>query len=299
MARPYRRTVSFQNPTPNPNPNLILIPKSKHVRSISLPCGRTHPLIPQLRDQFTDLRSRSGPGRVVDGLTRLKSVLDSFDDVLQLPQTLDSLSSKTDVVERLLEDFLTFVDVYEVFHVSMLGLKQEVSSAQMGIRTMDGSNLGLYVKAQKKIGSEISKLISTLESTTTATDEEFHDELGGVINDVHQLVVSVSKTVFDSVSGSLGPGRKPVWAGFGVGKKDGGGGGVEEIVEVVKGVEKLMESKKKKKKDKKEKEEMKREVLKRMHEMEECVGEFERVGERVFRSLITTRVSLLNILTHA
>lgn len=46
-------------------------------------------------------------------------------------------------------------------------------------------------------------------------------------------------------------------------------------------------------------EEMRMEVLKRMQEMEDCVGEMERESERVFRSLISTRVSLLNILTHA
>jgi len=38
-------------------------------------------------------------------------------------------------------------------------------------------------------------------------------------------------------------------------------------------------------------------VLKRMQDLEECIGDIETSGQRVFRSLINTRVSLLNSLT--
>ncbi|KAL9244075.1 hypothetical protein vseg_017886 [Gypsophila vaccaria] len=317
MVRPYRRTVSFQNPKPNPNPTSKS--KSKHVRSISLPCGRTHPLLPQLRDQLTSLRTWAISGRVVDGLTRLRSVLDSFDDVLQLPQTLDSLSSQINVVETLLDDFLRLVDVYEVFHGSMLGLKQELSSAQIGVRRLDYTDLGLYVKAHKIFVRRFVKFISNVESILDhdhlrpPAQQGDVDELGGVIRDIIQIVVLVSKTVFESISGSFGPGRKPIWAGLGVKKKENNNviGAVEEFVEVVRGVENLMKLIKRDKKKGRQNnfhgfntsnenvEEAKRGVLKRMEEMEECVGEIERECERVFRSLITTRVSLLNILTHA
>ncbi|KAL9238106.1 hypothetical protein vseg_012577 [Gypsophila vaccaria] len=337
----YRRTVSFPHPNPNPNPNPK--PKSYHVRSVSLPCGRTHPLIPQLRDEISELRAwfgsgdRAGSARMVSGLARLKSVLDSLDDVLQLPQTQESLSTRTEVVEKLLEEFLKYVDVYEVFHGSMLGLKQEVSSAQMSVRRKDDSKLGLYVKAHKKIAGDVGKLISTVGSlherssggTTktintlslcTVQYDDFYDELAGVIHDVHGLVASVSEAVFGGVSGSFGPGRRPGWAGLGLGlrKVRKEGEGVEEFVKVLEGVENLLELKKKKNcnnnnnnnnnvnnksninnDNKNSKEEVKKEVMKKMEEMEECVGEMERESERVFRSLISNRVSLLNILTHA
>ncbi|KAK9740124.1 hypothetical protein RND81_03G013300 [Saponaria officinalis] len=316
----YRRTVSFPNPIPKPTSK----PKSYHVRSVSLPCGRTHPLIPQLRDEITELRAWAGSGdgagsaRLVNGLARLKSVLDSLDDVLQLPQTQDSLSTQNDIVERLLEDFLKYVDVYEVFHSSMLGLKQEVSSAQMGIRRKDDSKLGLYVKAHKKIAGDVGKLITTVGSIRNRSDgggnvADFHDELSGVIRDVHGLIASVSEAVFGGVAGSYGPGRRPGWAGLGLRKvrKEGENNGIEEFVKVLGGVENFLELKKKKnnnicnKENKNNNnnnnnnEEVRMEVLKKMEEMEDCVGEMERESERVFRSLISNRVSLLNILTHA
>lgn len=258
--------------------------------------------------------ARSGPrsGQLVDGLARLKSVLDSLDDVLQLPQTQDFLSSKTDVVEKLLEDFLRFVDVYGIFQASLLGLKQEVSAAQVALRRKDDSKLGLYMKAQKKIASEVGKLLSAVGSvpqqlpvvtSAVVVVSDYDHELGPVIRDVHRLTASVSEAVFGSVSGCYGPGRR--WAGFGLGwrvKKEEQGV-IEEFQKVIGGVESLLEMRKNIKGDKKkhnnEEEILRMGVLKGMQELEDCIGDMEKQSERVFRSLISTRVSLLNILTHA
>lgn len=288
--------------------------KSYHVRSVSLPCGRSHPLISQLQDELVELRAweraQSGPcSNVVDGLTRLKGVLDSFDDVLQLPMTQDSFSSKTNVVEKLLEDFLCFVDVYGILRVSMLGLKEEITSAQVALRRKDDLKLTLYLKAQKKIANDIGKLISTIpepssNGTTNVLNSDPDDELGLVIRDVYKATMSVSKTVLRAISGSFGPCRRPIWASFGLGKKvkKDDQAMIEEFQKVIGGVENLVESKKnncKGEKKKNEEEVMRMGVLKAMQELDNCIGEMEKGSERVFRSLISTRVSLLNILTHA
>ncbi|XP_057517946.1 uncharacterized protein LOC130798866 [Amaranthus tricolor] len=319
----YRRTVSFPNqPTPNTRPSGPS-PKSYHVRSASLPCGRPHPLIPQLREEVTELwvweRAQTGPGSrfVVDGLSRLKGVLDSLDDVLQLPLTQDSLSSKTNLVEKLLEEFLRFVDAYGIFQASLLGLKEEVSAAQVAVRRKDDSNLSLFIKSQKKIAGDVGKLISSVTSSTleppsastTTIVSDYDDELGHVIRDVHKAIASVSEAVFDSVSGSFGPCRKPIWASFGIGRKiikKEEQGMIEEFQSMIKEVENLLEliknckDEKKKRNNKNNDEELTRmRVLKGMQELEDCIGNMEKGSERVFRSLISTRVSLLNILTHA
>lgn len=312
--RRYRRTVSF----PNPGPTFPARPatKSLHVRSVSLPSARPSPLIPQLRDEINELRAwdrdrasssyRAGSGRVCDGLARLNGILDSLDDVLQLPLTQGSLSSSTTLVEKLLEDFLQFVDVYGIFRASMLGLKQELSGAQVAIRRKDVSKMGLHVKAQKKIANEIGKLVPAVGSipdadhhppTISTLDEE--EELRHVIRDVQGLTKSMSAGLFRSVSSSFGPGQKPIWDGLrlGLSRRVRKGEGIEEFEEVVEGVEILMGLRKKGEKEKSE--EMRKGVLRRMQELEDCIGEIERGSEKVFRSLISTRVSLLNILTHA
>ncbi|KNA17610.1 hypothetical protein SOVF_078580 [Spinacia oleracea] len=313
----YRRTVSFPNP---PTPHIRPAAKGYHVRSASLPCIRSHPLIPQLRDEVNELRAWEraqfgpGSGSIVDGLARLKGVLDSLDDVLQLPLTQDSLSNKTNVVEKLLEDFLRFVDVYGIFRASMLGLKEEVSAAQVALRRKDDSKIGLFIKAQKKIATEVGKLITAIGSVpeqppvspSVVAVSDYDDELGYVIRDVNRLTASVSEAVFVSVSGFSG--RRPTWASFGLGRKarKEEQGLIEEFQKVIGGVENLLELRKNNNKKKNssntnnnEEEVMRMGLLKGMQELEDCIGELERESERVFRSLISTRVSLLNILTHA
>lgn len=310
------------------------------MRSASLPCNRVHPLTPQLRDELNELRvwataarpdNKSGSDRVCEGLARLKGVLDSLDDVLQLPQTQDALSSRAEIIENLLEDFLRFVDVYGIFRGSVLGLKQELSGAQVAIRRKDASKLGLHIKAQKKIANEIGKLVSTVGSISeqpipctlatpnhqTCCNDDDSEDLLLVIRDVHRLTSSVSAGLFSGVSGSFGPGRKPIWVGLGLSRrpKKEDDGIDQEFQGVIGQVENLMAGLKKNNKGsssssssdnqdgdqekRRKNEEMRMEVLKRMQEMEDCVGEMERESERVFRSLISTRVSLLNILTHA
>ncbi|XP_074265298.1 uncharacterized protein LOC141587725 [Silene latifolia] len=236
---------------------------------------------------------------MVIGLARLKSVLDSLDDVLQLPQTQDSLQN--DVVERLLEDFLRFVDAYEVFHGVLLGLRQEVSSAQVAIRRKDDSKLGLYVKAHKKFANDVAKLVGTLTERSNEVVKP-DDEIYIVVRDACRLTASISEAIFGSMSGSFGPGRRPIWAGLGFRKVRKEEEGVEEFGKVVRGVESLLEFRKRKSNSNNNdsnREEVKMGVLKGMQKMEECVGEMERESEKVFRSLISNRVSLLNILTHA
>ena len=311
----YRRTVSFPNPlSPQMRPGGSAS-KSYHVRSVSLPCYRLHPLIPQLQEELVGLQAwewaQSGPcSRVVDGLTRLKGVLDSLDDVLQLPMTQDSFSSKTNVVEKLLEDFLRFVDVFGIFRASMLGLKEEVTSAQVVLRRKDDLKLTLYLKAQKKIASDIGKLISTIPvpssngTTNNVLNSDSDDELGYVIRDVYRATMSVSETVLRAITGSFGLCRRPIWASFGLGKKvrKDDQAMIEEFQKVIGRVESLVELKKnncKGEKKKNEEEVMRMGVLKAMQELDNCIGELEKGSERVFRSLISTRVSLLNILTHA
>lgn len=275
-------------------------------------------MIPQLRDQVNELRAweraRAGPGSgcIVDGLARLKGVLDSLDDVLQLPLTQDSLSTKTDVVEKLLEDFLRFVDAYGIFRASLLGLKQEVSEAQVALRRKDDSKLGLYIKAQKKIAGEVGKLVSPVGSIsgpaapgpTPSMVSDHEDELGEVIKDVHKITALVSEAIFGAVSGSFGPARRPAWAGFGLGRKvnkKDEQGMIEEFQKVMVDVESFLELKKNcnKKRINNDEEILRNGVLKGMQNLEDCVGEMEKESERVFRTLISTRVSLLNILTHA
>ncbi|KAK3231963.1 hypothetical protein Dsin_003844 [Dipteronia sinensis] len=302
MVGVFRRSLSLPNKHPN-RPSKP--PISHHIRSISLPC-RSHPLISQIKCEVNDLKSWSTKSEnrtstwLCDGLSRLKDVHDSLVDILRLPQTQDSLRNQNEWVEKLLEDFLRFVDVYGIFQTSVLALKEEQFAAQVAIRKKDESKLALYLKARKRIAKEMAKLVSAIRyigqypvprsMLTSIADTE----LTGVVGDVVEATMLVTTALLNGISEAFAASRtrKSSWMGLRLKKKAKKAKieeGIQEFQQVG-SVESLWGLKKKS-------EEEVRVVSKNMRELEGCVCNIESVCEKVFRSLINTRVSLLNTLT--
>ncbi|KAK9023063.1 hypothetical protein V6N11_003294 [Hibiscus sabdariffa] len=264
MVGVFRRSLSFPNkPTCN-RPSKP--PISQPFRSISLPC-RSHPLISQLKDEISELKTlSSNPDNrtsawICDGLSRLKDVHDSFHDILQLPQTQELLSHKREWVEKLLEDFLRFVDVYGIFQTSFLSLKEEQLAARVALRRKDDSRIAMYLKRRKKIAKEIAKLVSSI------------------------LVL------FNGISMPFAS-KKPSWMGLALSKKATN----VEAEGSIKEFEPISEANVWCLRRKGDDEEVKME-LKRMQDLERCIADIESGSDKAFRSLINTRVSLLNTLT--
>ncbi|KAK6131387.1 hypothetical protein DH2020_034872 [Rehmannia glutinosa] len=299
MVTSFRRSLSFPNP---PSHNSSKPRKALHVRSASLPC-RSHPIISQLRDEISELISWSAADSasrtsawLCDGLRRLKAVHESLDDLLHLPQTRESLrgGEYSDLIEKFLEDFLRFVDVYGIFQTLALRLKEEYSAVQISVRRKNDSEIGVHSKNLNKIAKEIGKLASNLVSigklSIAPAGAPYDDEaeLIEVINDVLKVTVSVSALLFSGISNSAAF-RKPSCMGglsFGVKTKNVKfEGGIREFQEI--NLDNLR---------KKAEEEVKM-ASKKMHEMEDRILDIEGCGERAFRSLINTRVSLLNVVT--
>ncbi|KAF5740934.1 hypothetical protein HS088_TW11G01016 [Tripterygium wilfordii] len=294
MVGVFSRSFSFPNKI---NPNRPSKPPiSHHTRCVSLPC-RSHPLISHLKDEINDLKSWSNSkpetrnsAWICDGLSRLKDLHDSLDDLLQIPQTQESLRRQPYLVENLLEDFLKFVDVYGIFRTSVLSFNEEVTASQVGIRKRDDLKAALYIKARKRLIIEMNKLVSTVRSISVPAPALItvgDAEVAGVTGDVVEVTALVSTTLFNGISSSFGA-RKSWRSGLGLSKKVKVEGGIEEFEKI--GAESLLELKKKKD------EEIKM-VLKRMQELESCIGRIESCSERVFRGLIKSKVSLLNTLT--
>ncbi|KAK8623242.1 hypothetical protein V6N13_118130 [Hibiscus sabdariffa] len=297
MVGVFRRSLSFPNKALN-RPSKP--PVSHHTRSISLP-SRSHPLISQLRDEITALKTWSWNPRnrtsawLCDGLDRLKDVHDSLHHLLQLPQTRQLLSHKREWVDKILEDFLRFVDVYGIFQSSFLALKEEQLAARVALRRKDDSRIAVYLKSRKRMAKEIAKLVSTIRcvrpySGTSAFVSVADTELTGVIGDVVEVTVLVSVALFNGISMSFGS-RKSSWMGMTLSKQTKRVRVEESIIEFQQIGEANMQSLRKK-----EDEEL-RMVLNRMQELERCISDVENGSEKTFRSLIKTRVSLLNTLT--
>ncbi|XVE94437.1 hypothetical protein REPUB_Repub02eG0008400 [Reevesia pubescens] len=299
MVGVFRRSLSFPNKTLN-RPSKP--PISHHIRSISLPC-RSHPLISQLKDEISELKTWScNPNNrtsawLCDGLSHLKDVHDTLHDILQLPQTHELLSHKREWVEKLLEDFLRFVDVYGIFQTSFLSvLKEEQLAARVALRRKDDSKIAMYLKGRKKMAKEIAKLVSSIRCIgqysfpVSALVSIADTELTAVISDVIEVTASVSLALFNGISMSF-TSRKSSWIGLMLSKK----AKKVKIEESIKEFQQIGEPNiwgLRKKGD-----EEVRMVLKRMQDLESCIADIESGSEKAFRSLINTRVSLLNTLT--
>lgn len=153
----------------------------------------------------------------------------------------------------------------------------------MGLRRKDYSKVSIFLKDLKKIGKEMGELVSTVrlnEKCTEKCDEIVDVGLENIIGGVVKATILVSVSLFNGIS-------IPLTRKTGTILKLSNKVGIEEFeqmrTEVLRGM--------REKRD----EGVRFMVLKRMEEMERCIGEIEICSERVFRSLINTRVSLLNV----
>ncbi|KAK7409878.1 hypothetical protein VNO78_00255 [Psophocarpus tetragonolobus] len=310
MVGVFRRSLSFPNKNqnrPSAKPHI-----SHHIRSISLPC-RSHPLISEIKDEINQLTRWTSTSKsnaqtstsLSQGLTLLKDTHETLQHILNLPQTLETLRSHPLWVEKLLEDFLRFVDAYGMFQTSIMALKEQHSSAQMAIRKRDHSKVVACVKAKKKISNQMENLVSLLRCVNVIQHQQHctmqlpssvvDAELRHVIADVMSFTVSVSVALFNGIALSFASHRLS-WAR--IFKLSSNGGRVNKEREGIKELRQLdrveMESlcNLKKKGDQEV-----RLLLKNMRDLEEFISGIESVTEKVFRALINSRVALLNILT--
>ncbi|KAA0064631.1 hypothetical protein IC582_015249 [Cucumis melo] len=299
MVGVFRRSISF------PNKTLVKPSLSHHVRSISLPC-RSHPLIFQLKDQIANLHSWSlnsdsrTAAWICEGLSHLKTVHNHLDDILNLPQTRESLRHNPHWIDKLLEHFLRFVDVYGIFQTLILSLKEEHSAAQVAMRRKDEEKIALYVKSRKRLARQMAKLVSSLSTVQKKTKIAEQGQAGvtadlaAVIEEVIGVTMTVSLALFNGISESFGTKNTWRWTRLDrVTKKvkksaEDQEKGIQEFREI--GSENLRELKKKGKEETKI-------AMKKMRDLEDWISDIENGSQRVFRSLISARVSLLNALS--
>ncbi|KAI3949753.1 hypothetical protein MKX01_040970 [Papaver californicum] len=302
MVSRIRRSVSFSHPNSSP--------KTNHTRSSSIPC-RSHPLISQLQDEIKNLKIwEANPNLrtsawLNEGLIMLKIVHDSFGDILHLSQTKDSFRRRSEWVEYLLEDYLRFVDVYGIFRASIVSLKEEQLKVEIAVRRNNESMISLYARERKKINKNMMKTVSSNVRftgkysipVTTMVESNYGDfELSSVLKDVNDVTQMVTMSLIKGVSSSIEIKRnswknlKNLWNNKKkISDKEEG---IKEVVEVI---ESLSELRINGEEDKNRNERTK--VLEKLEHLDECIEEIENGSEKVFRSLINTRVSLLSILT--
>ncbi|OAY70964.1 hypothetical protein ACMD2_17625 [Ananas comosus] len=259
----------------------------RHARSASLPCP-SHPLVSHLEDAMRTVRRWTSepdrtPARISTGLGRIAILLAALDELLRLPQAEDALRrAGAGAADPLLDDLLRLADAYGSLRSAALDLKESQSEAQSALRRRDAARLASSLGSQRRAEKELARIASAVRSAfRSASGTEIAEIVSEAIAAISAASVAVllgiaaisaaasaSAAATARSSSVLGPLRK---VGF--------------------------RSSSNNKKATEEEEEEEIAALERLEELEKCVGELESGSERVFRSLVNTRVSLLNILT--
>ncbi|EEE61493.1 hypothetical protein OsJ_15779 [Oryza sativa Japonica Group] len=279
----YRRTISF--PAPRPAAFAIgatardKLAAAYHVRSASLPC-RFHPLVVQLDDDVAALRlviGQSPPAApsassVSAAASQVGRVLVSLSELLHHPQAQEPLRrlGRSTFAERLLDDFLRLADAHGSFREALVGLSALQAETRAALRRGDPARLASAARAQRRAGRDLPRLAAAARAVngTASSDEPStsHHRIWWVAD----LVRWMSRAKRRSAK-----------------KQNDGGGDDGESSTVQLRSESRM----------KPEEKARRAAFERHENLERCIASVDSSGEKVFRALVNTRVSLLNILS--
>ncbi|KAF8686866.1 hypothetical protein HU200_043371 [Digitaria exilis] len=274
MAPTFGRSISFPlSPARSSKPRAA----AYHVRSISLPC-RAHPLLTHLHTHTAAARAWSSTTSPSSGLAVIDALLAALAEVLLLPEAQSAVHSS----DRLLDAFLVLADAHRGFHESLLALRSDGADVRAALRRRDAARLASAARSQRRTEKDLARLAGAVSSVAVAgkcggarqlalvsgaTAEE--SEMAAALVDAAAAAAVASAAVFSaaaSVSAAVVSSSKkaPTFAAaFGTKK---------EAADV---------------------------APEKLDELDKCIDECETGSEVVFRSIVRTRVSLLNIRTPA
>ncbi|XP_078161455.1 uncharacterized protein LOC144556853 [Carex rostrata] len=258
---------------------------SYHVRSVSLPC-RSHPLISNLEEQIRATRSwaanpEGSSAWIEAGLSHIEQLQLALEDFLQLSQTKETLRQAASV-DQFLDDLLQLVDAYGSFVSTILTLKECHSNVQSAFRRRDEAGIASSLRMQRKAEKEIAPLASVLRSISKCrhlalSSDVKEIEIAGIITEAISATALASMALFTGVA---------TLSAAASSKKSSS---------TMRSLTKLAINTSLMKRATIKEEDI--DLFERFEELDECIMNAECFSERVFRSLMNSRVSLLNIMT--
>ncbi|GMN38276.1 hypothetical protein TIFTF001_007502 [Ficus carica] len=279
-----------------------------HVRSNSLP-SQSNPLLLQCNENLGRLEasgSTSSSSPITQKLSNLEDLHECVEKLLQLPSTQQAFvqGRHEQWVDRLVDGSLRLLDMCSAAKDAVLHTKECARDIQSIMRRRRGAEVGLeseirkYSASRKVVKKAIRKALSALKGveTKSLSSPSNKDNETAAMNRVLREVEVVTLATFESLMYFIsGPKPQTKLGGWSL-------------------VSKLMQSKRVGSEEAQHvnefanvdvalhhltSQEMKIEkVQSELRNLEMCVQEFEERLECLFRRLIKTRVSLLNILTN-
>lgn len=275
-----------------------------HVRSNSLP-SKSHPITNDVEDHLCRLRSCEGTSTsataVTANLASLRDLHEGINNLIQMTSTQQAISHghSEKWTNELLEESLGLVDLCGFARDVLSLTKGSVQDLQSSIRrnrgeTATADDINAYMASRKKINKMVNKFIKNfkvLDKNPTAFSNEDSDPKAIVtmLKETEAFDFSVLKSVLILVSGEKGRSKKRSWSLL---SKFTQTSRVHSEVDQECGAQYLCSL------DLHMSAKNVQNVLKQLKASETAIQELEEELESFFRSLVKTRVSLLNALNH-
>ncbi|KAK6131431.1 hypothetical protein DH2020_034834 [Rehmannia glutinosa] len=264
---------------------------SFHSRSNSFP-SQSHPVVNDVEDQLCRLKTSQAASTsttsICTNLASLKDLHDGINNLIQMPSIQQSLSHEQggDWINELLDGSLRLVDLCGFSRQVVCSTKESVQELESSIRRK-ADDINAYVASRKKINKIVNKCIKNLKSSNknpAAVPEKDGDlkAIGTMLKETEALDFSVLKSVLIVLSGAK---ESSKWSSLL--SKFSQNSRVHSDTEQAEDLSPLNIHV------------LKKDInLKKLKATEMTIQEIEEGLEALFRSLVKTRVSLLNALSH-
>ena len=272
-----------------------------HVRSASVPC-HTHPLLADVDDQLLALRSwTSNPGpKYPLSLAHVRALLCVLDELLRLPLAQAALSRAADSDDGLLDGFLVLADAFGTFLAALVALRQHAAELRAAVRRRDGAKLASAARAQRQAGRELEQLANAVaREAARCARGPAAAAAGGMGGETHAEAAEVARAVAEAVNDTAAAAAAVFLEVGSVADAAAALASPASASTKKSRLPPLSRTSKQRTTVMGDGGEERREgaALEKLQELEQCVRELESESEKVFRSLVQTRVSLLNIHT--
>ncbi|RVW51576.1 hypothetical protein CK203_066553 [Vitis vinifera] len=260
-----------------------------HVRSISLP-SRSHPTTLKIQEELYKLRkweasSTSTLGTIHNGLSGMEELYKCLDDLLSLQSTQQAISHHQHEkwVEELLDESVSLLDVCCNTRDVISQFKENVGDLQSALRRRKGdlcieSSINNYIRSRKKMNKDAKKLLAAMKKMDNKAGAS------PLLDQNHQLS-TVIRVLRDVNAMSIS-----IFQSLGVVSCEEKHENVEELENIDFALSKISS-------DRADLETMQI-AHKGLGALEVSIEGLDNGLECMFRDLIKTRASLLNIISH-
>ncbi|XP_074293483.1 uncharacterized protein LOC141620537 [Silene latifolia] len=179
---------------------------SHHTRSISLP-STSHPITAQFDEQLCRLRSSqaasTSSSSISHRLTSLAELYVVVDEMLQLPSNQQSLSN----IQAILDGSLCLIDACSTSRDVLQQSKEQLQNIQSVLRRRCGGELNItneaaeYLKARKTVKKVVKKCLKNIKSDEGDASEFF-------MNDVEEITLDIFRSLLSYIGGTKSHSKK-------------------------------------------------------------------------------------------